>query len=381
MKTLPAPLEVMERVVSRLNSAYLKKGLSHEGIVQLHLIHEGQIFEFWISFGTGGVSLQRGRAESSRVVLKSTLYDFLALASRSLNPVWGVITGRLRFSGDTSFLSKAMPKDLFSTDISPYDDPPSDFERDPSRNWSLPETVLVINASPRAERGYTEFFLRPLLEGLESVAGGVEEVYLSRLKLNHCRGCLSCWLSGTGECILSNSDDFNALYKRYSEADLLVFAFPLYHDSVPAQLKVFLERTTPSVHPYMIEGPLKTRHPRRRKKDQSAVVFSISGFPEMENFMAVRTLFRQFSHNSHIPIVAEIFRPAGMYLYNNPLLYRKLKEVLEALNRAGKEIALKGRISRRTLMAINQRIDNVSRFRMLSNFFWREKIENKEKNY
>ncbi len=106
----------------------------------------------------------------------------------------------------------------------------------------------------------------------------------------------------------------------------------------------------------------------------------MSGFPEPDNFTAVRGHFRQITHNSHQPIVAEIYRPAGMYLYNNPLLYRELNEVMDALEMAGEEVGRYGKLSRKTLKII-QDIDSISNFRRLSNLFWKEKIRKDERTY
>ncbi len=380
MKEYPTPYQVMENLAEYIDRAYRDKVEKHEGVIQFHLTHNREKLDCYLEFTAEGATLYKGVAEGPTVTLKSTLYHWLDLAAGRLNPLVGMVTGKLRFSGDTSFFSKVMSEDMFGTDISEYDDPVTGFEKRPHKYWKIPENVLVINASPRARQGYTEFYLEPFLKGLGRTGAAIETVYLAEQRINRCRGCWFCWLSGTGNCVFKDKDDFEDIYQLYENADLIVFAFPLYIDGIPSLLKDFLERTVCHYHPYMIQGPCRTRHPRRKKKKQAVVVFSVSGFPEPDNFTAVRGHFRQITHNSHQPIVAEIYRPAGMYLYNNPLLYRELNEVMDALEMAGEEVGRYGKLSRKTLKII-QEIDSISNFRRLSNLFWKEKIRKDERTY
>ncbi|NOY65583.1 MAG: hypothetical protein GXO97_09380 [Nitrospirae bacterium] len=381
MKEFPAPYQVMESLAGYINRAYRDQREKQEGVIQFHLTYKNERLDCYLRFAPEGVSLSKGVAKDPAVTVKSTLYHWLDLAAGRLNPLIGILTGKLRFSGDTSFFSKVMSEEIFGTDISEYDDPVTDFEKRPHKYWRIPERVLVLNASPRAGQGYTEFYLEAFLRGLGKTCASIDMVYLAEQRINRCRGCWYCWLSGTGNCVFKDKDDFEKINQRYEDADLVVFAFPLYIDGMPSLLKDFLERTVCHYHPYMIRGHHRTRHPRRKRKKQAVVVFSVSGFPELDNFRAVKEHFRQITHNSHQPIVAEIYRPAGMYLYNNPLLYRELNEVMEALEMAGEEVGRYGKLSRKTLKVIQQRIDRVSDFRRLSNLFWKEKIRDNDRTY
>jgi len=327
MKLHHTPYGIMKLLSENLNKAYLNQENRFNGIIQFCLNHQGNNIDCYFKISNDGVSYHKGIADNANVTVRSSLYDWLDLAAGRLNPVFGVLTKKLKFTGDRSFLSNFTKVCKFEVDIDQFDDPVTEFERKPNKYWKKPQKILVLNASPRGKRGYKYFYLRPFIKGLCGDGVKCEIVHLYKLKINRCTGCWHCWLSGSGGCIFDGKDDFKELQQIYEQADLIIFAFPLYTDGMPSILKDFWERMVSANHPYMIKGIYKTRHPRRRKKQRAAVVFAISGFMEIENFDAVLSHFRQISHNDHLPIVAEILRPAGMYLYNNPLLYRKLNDI------------------------------------------------------
>jgi len=124
-----------------------------------------------------------------------------------------------------------------------------------------------------------------------------------------------------------------------------------------------------------------TRHPRRNIKNQSTVLFSICGFDDLNHFDPLVATFRERSQHTHMPIVAEILRPACMYLYNNPLEYKALNSVLSALKQAGEELALNGKIAKKTINEISQKIVSRKNFKDTSNVFWMAAIEEGKKTY
>jgi len=371
----------MELLSQNLNKAYLNQKKRFHGIIQFHLTHNDDYIDCYFNISEYGVDCIKGVSDNANVTVKASLYDWLDLAAGRLNPVFGVLTRKLKFAGNTSFLKDFTKACEFEVNIDNFGDPATEFEKNPQKFWKKPQKILVINASPRNERGYTYFYFQPFIKGICAGGASCETIHLYKLKINRCTGCWHCWLSGTGNCIFNGKDDFKEVQHKYEESDLIVFAFPLYTDGMPSVLKDFWERMVSSNHPYMIEGIYKTRHPRRHKKQRAAVVFATSGFIEIENFDAVLSHFRQISHNDHLPIVAEILRPAGMYLYNNPLLYKKLNHITEALEKAGAEVFEFGKVHKKTQKIISQKIDSIENFRVRSNFFWSEKIKEGEKIY
>jgi NADPH-dependent FMN reductase len=195
----------------------------------------------------------------------------------------------------------------------------------------------------------------------------VKHIHLADYDIRQCLGCLQCWLKHEGSCILK--DDVSELYNLYDEADLVIYTFPLYAYGVPGLLKDFIDRGVMRQYPYFQKGLSEIRHPRRDKKNKAFVVFSICGFSSFSQYDAVRSFFRLYSHSSHAPLVAEIYRPGGIFLLQNPFQYLKLKRFLKALRNAMREIVISGKISWRTRLALNVRIDEGD-FLKSTNKYW-----------
>jgi len=383
MKNMLNPFEIMEILIEYVNDAYSISEIKLEGIIQFHLTYQDVVYDFFVDVSKDKLTLYEGKEANSTVVLKSKLYHFLDLASGKLNPVIGVLTRRLRFSGDISFFKKVMQqKSIFTAGINveKYNDTMNTFEKNPYKPWIEPKSVLVINASPRAKNGYTDFYLKPFIEGLEKTGTDVEVVYLEKLKVNNCKGCLICMMSESGDCIHDGKDEFELLYEKQLNADLIVFAFPLYMDGMPAVLKNYFDRTVRSDYSFFTEGQSKIRHSRRNIKNQTMMVFSICGYPEKANFKAVSEHFKQLSTTKHMPLVAEVYRSAAIYIYNNPLMYQKLNKIMDALRCAGEEIIYGGKIRIMTKKKIEQDVDKRSNFiKIANNFFFKKMINNEKK--
>ena len=100
--------------------------------------------------------------------------------------------------------------------------------------------VIVVTSSPR--RGdNTEMLARRFAEGAEAAGNEVKLVAVRDLGLKFCTGCLFC--QSHDRCVLD--DGMNALYPEMQQADVLVFATPVYYYSVCGQLKTFLDRLNP----------------------------------------------------------------------------------------------------------------------------------------
>lgn len=107
--------------------------------------------------------------------------------------------------------------------------------------------VLALLGSPR-KKGNTATLLRALLEGMaEAGEHTVREVFLHGRSIAPCRNCDRCRGAGAGRLIARGEfcaldDDMRRLYPRFLEADLVVFATPVYWWSISAQLKLFIDR-------------------------------------------------------------------------------------------------------------------------------------------
>ena len=100
--------------------------------------------------------------------------------------------------------------------------------------------VLVISTSPRG-RSNSDLLAAAFAEGARRAGHDVTEVSLKGKQIGFCRGCLAC--QKTGRCVID--DDARAICDAAREADVLVFASPVYYYSISGQLKTFLDRLNP----------------------------------------------------------------------------------------------------------------------------------------
>lgn len=100
--------------------------------------------------------------------------------------------------------------------------------------------IVVVTSSPR-KNGNSEVLAKKFAEGAVAAGNEVKFVAVRDIDLKFCTGCLYC--NSHDRCILN--DGMNALYADFQNADVLVFATPIYYYSVCGQLKTLLDRLNP----------------------------------------------------------------------------------------------------------------------------------------
>jgi multimeric flavodoxin WrbA len=97
--------------------------------------------------------------------------------------------------------------------------------------------VLGLFGSPRKE-GNTELLLEEALKGATMEGAEVERIHLSDLNIIPCKECLNCF--GKGECIIL--DDMQEIYPKLLEADIIIFASPIFFYGITAWAKALVDR-------------------------------------------------------------------------------------------------------------------------------------------
>lgn len=113
--------------------------------------------------------------------------------------------------------------------------------------------VLAFNGSPRS-LGNTSALLKHFRRGTETNTSLYKEVVMKDLKLDYCNGCLRCNL--IGRCSISG-DDWKDVSQEILEADVLVFASPVYFHHLTAPLKTLIDRFRSFVKVQITESGLK----------------------------------------------------------------------------------------------------------------------------
>lgn len=99
------------------------------------------------------------------------------------------------------------------------------------------KNILVIQGGGRP-RGNTAQLVESFVKGVTETGHQAEIVSLIKNEVKGCLGCNACRYGKP--CI--QKDDFNGLVPKIKEADLIVFASPLYFWTVSARIKAFIER-------------------------------------------------------------------------------------------------------------------------------------------
>lgn len=230
--------------------------------------------------------------------------------------------------------------------------------------------VIAINSSPRAEgTSKTGIMLEALVRGMVEAGAEVETIPLRHKVVKNCIGCFTCWTKTPGVCV--HKDDMaNELFPKWLEADIAIYATPLYHYTMNAAMKAFIERTLPTLEPFLISREGRTRHPLRHKMPQS-VVLSVAGFSELLIFNQLSS-YMKFVFGKGL--LAEIYRPAAEII-NLPEFSELVKDILNATADAGRELVQSKRISDATMKRITQPIEDPQAMAIMANVFWKTCIE------
>ena len=99
------------------------------------------------------------------------------------------------------------------------------------------KNILVILGGGRP-RGNTRQLVDAFVKGAVDAGHQTEVVSLNEKQVNGCIGCNACRFGKP--CV--QKDDFNSLIPAIRNADLIVFASPLYFRTLSSKIKAFIER-------------------------------------------------------------------------------------------------------------------------------------------
>ena len=104
----------------------------------------------------------------------------------------------------------------------------------------MSKKVVIVSSSPR-KNGNSETLADAFAKGARQAGHSVEIVRLGEKQIGFCKGCLAC--QKLGQCVIQ--DDAVEIAAKMHDADILVFATPVYYYGVCGQLKTMLDRANP----------------------------------------------------------------------------------------------------------------------------------------
>ena len=107
----------------------------------------------------------------------------------------------------------------------------------------MSKNVLIITTSLRFNSN-SDKLAEAFAKGAKEAGNNVEVVSLKGMKIAFCRGCFAC--AKTGMCVIG--DDANLVTEKIYNADVVVWATPIYYYEMCGQMKTMIDRAN-SLYP------------------------------------------------------------------------------------------------------------------------------------
>jgi len=213
--------------------------------------------------------------------------------------------------------------------------------------------VIAINASPKMDKGNTAAILTPFLDGIKEAGAEVEVFYTKKMKISPCQGDLACWLKTPGKC--SQKDDMAMLLPKLADAEIWVFATPVYVDGMSGPLKNLVDRIIPLMSPFFEFRDGHCRHPLREGTISGKIVLvSSCAFWEIDNFDPLLNHIKAISRNANREFAGALLRPHSRAFISMADKGEPVNDIFEAAREAGHQLVLDGAMSSQTLGVISR---------------------------
>jgi multimeric flavodoxin WrbA len=231
--------------------------------------------------------------------------------------------------------------------------------------------AIAINASPMMDKGNTAAILTPFLDGMREAGAEVELFYTKRLDIKPCQGEFKCRIEG--KCF--QKDDMEMLLPKLAEADIQVFATPVWVDGIISSLKILWERTVPMANPLFVLRDGHCHKPRRDGSDKGkAVLVSTCGYWEMDNFDAMLAHFKARSWNMNRDFAGALLRPHSAALKIMPSRGSSIDDIFDAAREAGRQLVKQGEMSSEALAAVSRPLMPLDEYVQAMNQMYQETV-------
>jgi len=187
--------------------------------------------------------------------------------------------------------------------------------------------LTVFNGSPRMEKSSTKILLDHFLDGFSSVEGNSYEIfYLGQVK----KGA--------------------TFVKAFEESEMVLLGFPLYTDSMPGQVKAFIESLAQLCN---------------RENNPAIVFFVQSGFPEAFQSRFVERYLEKLAKRLGSLYIGTMIKGGCNRIDEQPQWM--MKPVYKLFSRLGAVLGKTGELDKQLLTKLAQP-EKLSAFQRL--FFW-----------
>ncbi len=240
--------------------------------------------------------------------------------------------------------------------------------------------ILALNGSYRGERGHTRTMTDLLLRGAEEAGAQTQVIDLARLTIHTCLACGHCQQPDTRlQCVWGNSkkDDAAFVFDQMAQADILVFATPIYVFNISALLKILFERfygICPIDSTILTDSNLLFHAVDRRVCSKPFVPLICCDNLEHETPRSAIEYFKTYARFMDARMAGLLVRNAAFLTgsaeaTDAPCVRSAVPAVLDSVHaayrRAGMELATGGRITASTQRRANREIMPVPMFGLL----------------
>jgi multimeric flavodoxin WrbA len=152
--------------------------------------------------------------------------------------------------------------------------------------------LVVIQGSPRAD-GNCSILAGWAVEAAHDLGMQSRVIYPHDLDIRCCIGCYQCY--NTGSCVFD--DDMRGIIDAIRSASLLIVCSPVYTNTVPAGLKLLIDRCQAYHAQRILHGG---------RTGQRGLVFSVAGRKGEVNFTCVTRVITAFLRNLGITPIGDI---------------------------------------------------------------------------
>ena len=99
--------------------------------------------------------------------------------------------------------------------------------------------IIILNGAAR-KNGNTVGLVEAFEDGAKSAGNQVKTFYLDGMEIHSCKGCLRAGRDSKSPC--SQKDDMDQIYAEFEDADVVVFASPVYFWTITGILKTVADR-------------------------------------------------------------------------------------------------------------------------------------------
>ncbi len=103
----------------------------------------------------------------------------------------------------------------------------------------MSKNIVVVHCSPR-KGGNSSMLADEFIKGAQEVGNNVTRMDVGNANIHGCKACEYC-ITHDGTCI--QDDEMQQFYPALRDADVLVYATPMYFYNFPSQMRAFEDRT------------------------------------------------------------------------------------------------------------------------------------------